>query len=133
MPKIKVDTMFARTNFQVAFRMLLDEIQRTANKRSGGFIISIGLEQRTGVFSYLETYPDPQLCLEILRQKWHDNFSVVKLDKDTMEFKGEKNIENLKIELKTDAADEQSGRHSGRTVYRVHFDIRMKTSACTLQ
>ena len=130
MVELNTDGVYERPHFQTAFGDLLSTIKRSDSNTG---IIKISTEQRIGL-RYLETCLDRALCLEILRRTWSDDFSVERLDPENMEFKGQKIIKYLKIELKTEvSADGDQGRHFGKNVYEAHFEIQKKKSVCVLQ
>ena len=129
MVELKTDGVYERPHFQTAFGDLLSTIKRSDSNTG---IIKISTEQRIGL-RYLETCLDRAFCLEILRRTWSDDFSVERLDPENMEFRGQKIIKYLKIELKTEVSAGDQGRHIGENVYEAHFEIQKKKSVCVLQ
>jgi len=133
MPDLNLSPFNAEPMFKSELMRILDQIDKSHDNHGK---IHISLETRNTIVNFLTINPDKQVCLDILVQKWpNNNFSVVRLTAQYMEFKGDK-IESLQIQIQTEA--EQGNRHaevdsSGKQVYQIYvvYEIRRKDDACS--
>ena len=130
MPKTIPNPSNAKNYFQVEFRLLLDEIDE--QKTTQGQLV-IGLKKRDALVNYVNIFPDRELCVAILNDKWPGgNFQVVKLQAQHMEFKSQR-IDSFKIDINEKFTD------AGIYEYSVSFAIQRNEkapkagSSCTLQ
>lgn len=128
MPKTIPNPSNAKNYFQVEFRLLLDAINE--QKTTQGQLV-IGSKKRDALVNYVNIFPDRELCVAILNDKWPgSNFQVVKLQAEHMEFKSQ-SMNSFKIDINEKFTD--AGLYEYSVSFAIQRNDKAPGSSCTLQ